>query len=98
MSSSPQLSVRAAQLDELAGAEPVLESLHLADAALETLVELSGADEATLRCADGWCAQVSLDGTPLWVRGTQTHWSIFSPHGSDESEAALAARKLHGLL
>jgi hypothetical protein len=47
---------------------------------------------------DRWIARVTVDGVPVLVRGDAARWSIHALPGVDESDAALAARTLHGLL
>ena len=92
--------IAAGPVDEgaLAGAEPLLEDLDLAEDALANLIRQSGAGEDALRDADGWRARVEIEGTALLVVARGDRWSILAPAGADESEAMLAARRLHGRL
>ena len=79
-------------------AETVLDRLDLPDSALENLCELVKAEPGTFLTGDHWAAALEVDDTPLLVRGDRAHWAIYAPSGVDESDAALAARTLHGLL
>jgi hypothetical protein len=93
------LSALPAAPSEFVGADAVLEHLQFAETALANLAELAATDEAILRIAhNAWAAHVELAGTALLVRSDGERWSIHAPAGSDEAEATLAARKLHGLL
>jgi hypothetical protein len=94
----PPLS--ASPLDDraLAGAEPLLEDLDLAAAALDNLAARLGVDEAGLLRDDGWGARVEVDGVTVLVRARGDRWSIYNPAGGDEADGMLAARRLHGLL
>ena len=94
------IALLAGPLDEaaLAGAEPLLEDLDLAEEALANLIRLSGASEAHLRVDGGWRARLELDGTRLFVVATAGRWSIFAAEGDDVGDAMLAARRLHGQL
>ena len=76
----------------------VLEGLDLAEDALANLARLSGRDEDDFRDGDGWAARVVVGGVALLVVGNEACWRIAAPAGTDESDAALAARRLHGLL
>ena len=80
------------------GAEPIYERLDLASAALENLARQTGLAEEIFVSGEGWAARVDVGGTEVWLRAEEGRWSIFAPPGSDESEVALAARRLHGLL
>lgn len=78
--------------------EPILEGLDLPEAALGNLAHLAGLDEDELRGTDGWSARVELGPDVLWVAGDARSWRIAAPPGADESDAARAARRLHGML
>jgi hypothetical protein len=80
------------------GAEEVLAGLALPEAALSALAYQAELDEDRLRTADGWAAAVHLDDTWVLVRAQGERWEVLAPAGTDPSEAALAARRLHGLL
>lgn len=95
----PTIAVRALRGDEGGGAEPVLERLALAGAARENLARLGGLDEQSLGGARAWAAWVEVDGTPLLARADPAdaaRWEILAPGGTDEADAQLAARRLHG--
>lgn len=79
-------------------AEAVLEGLDLPDEALANLANLAGADEETFREADGWAARVTLGPDVMWVAGDALRWCIGAAPGTDPSDAARSARRLHGLL
>jgi len=81
----------------LEAADPLIERLDLPDEALANLSRLSGVDEEELRDGTRWTARVELDGTRLLVGSDGARWSI-AFDGGDEAEAALAARRLHGML
>lgn len=93
-------SLRAERLGAAALGEPewILESLELPDEALGNLAHLAGVEEDALREGEGWCARVELGPDVLWVQGDRRTWRIAAPPGTDESDAARAARRLHGLL
>ncbi len=79
----------------------MLERLDLAEEAVVNLSHLVGEDDEHFSGGAGanWAARVELDGTVLLVRSIDgERWEILAPPGSDEADAALAARKLHGLL
>jgi hypothetical protein len=95
------VSLRAQPLEPSAldDVEPILDKLDLPDDALANLARLAGVDEDSLRTdSDSWCARVELGPDVLWVAGDARTWRIAGPPGADESDAARAARKLHGLL
>ncbi len=80
------------------GAEAILERLDLAEEALANLSRIACTDEDRFLRGDGWAARVDLDDTIVLLRSDGERWEILAPPGSDEADAALAARKLHGLL
>jgi hypothetical protein len=85
----------------LDAAEPIYERLDLPAEALANLARLASLDEARLLVPGGWAARVTVAGTEVLVRGDAGEagrWSILAPPGADDADAALAARKLHGLL
>jgi hypothetical protein len=83
----------------IANGQPVLEDLGFAATALETLCERTGCDTPGLQLGNGWAAEVRVDGTRLLLCSTDgERWSILAPPGVDESDAAFAARTLHGVL
>ena len=77
--------------DPFSGAEALLEDLPGAEAALERLAELPGAERLG---PDRF--RVDVRGTTVLVRALGESWEILAPAGADLSDAMSAARRLHG--
>ena len=89
------MSSRAASAADFAGAELLVGDAEDAAAAreqLELMGEIGAAED------EAWAAWVEVDGDAVLVRGDAVTWSIWAPAGSDPSDSALAARRVHGRL
>ena len=77
---------------EFEGAEALYENLDHPDDAAAALERATG-----LALALPFRVRVEQGGTSLLVCGDSDRWSIFAPASADPDDAALFARKLHGL-
>ena len=98
----PVLQVAPVSVEAFAELEPLIERLDEAEAALAQLVRLGEGDAGALGNPAGpedeWAARVEIAGTTVLVRAQGGRWAIYALPETDEAEAMLAARRLHGLL